>query len=132
MHDANDPILTAEQVAERLQVTRQTVNAWVRRGVLVPIEMVGVRRFYASDVEAAIRANRQSALTVVQVAAQPPRIPVVGAYPPGDGWNTTAGRPFGYTRAAWKASGLTKETWLARQQRPAPRRRADARKTKTA
>jgi excisionase family DNA binding protein len=53
-------LLTAEQVADRLCVTKQYVYKLGRRGLLPRVAMPGdVVRFAADDVEAFVAAHRQ-------------------------------------------------------------------------
>jgi len=50
--------LTAGEVAERLGVTRQTVNDWARAGVLKAITLPsGRKRFRVADIEAIEQAE---------------------------------------------------------------------------
>lgn len=57
----SDPLLTPEQVAERLGVSPHTVKHWLRTGRL-PVVRVGQRgllRCRESDLEAYIAAHRE-------------------------------------------------------------------------
>lgn len=107
-----DALLTVEDVAALFRVVPKTVNTWVRKGLLVPTEIGGVRRFAQADVDAAQRAARR-APAVQETDAVRTEIRVVGSA--GHGWNESACRPYGMTMAAWRALNLTKEEWLARE-----------------
>lgn len=55
MNNADDPYLTAGQVAERLHVSTKTVHRWAEQGMLrCTYTLGGHRRFRLSDVERAI------------------------------------------------------------------------------
>ena len=47
-------LMTADQVAELLQMRRSTVEDYARRGLLPSLKLGRHRRFVRSDVEAAI------------------------------------------------------------------------------
>ncbi len=53
-----DELLTAEEVAELLNIPRSTVNDYARRGVLPSIKLGRHRRFVRSDVAEAIERLR--------------------------------------------------------------------------
>lgn len=53
-------LLTADQVAELLQMRRSTVQDYARRGLLPSLKLGRHRRFVRSDVEAAIARLRNS------------------------------------------------------------------------
>ena len=56
-------LMTADQVAELLQMRRSTVEDYARRGLLPSLKLGRHRRFVRSDVEAALarlRANGAS------------------------------------------------------------------------
>jgi excisionase family DNA binding protein len=52
-----DQLLTAKDVAGRLQVSDKTVYAWARAGALTHFRRGGIIRFKAVDVQAFIEAN---------------------------------------------------------------------------
>lgn len=57
----NDPLLTVEQVAERLQVKRITVRRWIKSGRLKGAVMVTPQAGYripSSEVERLIRESK--------------------------------------------------------------------------
>jgi excisionase family DNA binding protein len=51
-------LMTADQVAELLQMRRSTVEDYARRGLLPSIKLGRHRRFVRSDVEAALERLR--------------------------------------------------------------------------
>jgi excisionase family DNA binding protein len=53
-------LMTANQVAELLQMRRTTVEDYARRGLLPSLKLGRHRRFVRSDVEAAIARLRDS------------------------------------------------------------------------
>jgi excisionase family DNA binding protein len=53
-----DELLTADEVAELLNIPRSTVSEYARRGVLPSIKLGRHRRFVRSDVSAAIERLR--------------------------------------------------------------------------
>lgn len=53
-------LMTADQVAELLQMRRSTVEDYARRGLLPSLKLGRHRRFVRSDVEAAIARLRNS------------------------------------------------------------------------
>lgn len=53
-----DELLTADEVAELLNIPRSTVSEYARRGVLPSIKLGRHRRFVRSDVAAAIERLR--------------------------------------------------------------------------
>jgi len=50
---ADARLLSREQVARRLGISTVTVDRWVRRGVLTPVDMYGLRRvlFDAAEID---------------------------------------------------------------------------------
>jgi excisionase family DNA binding protein len=119
-----DALLTVEDVAGLFKVVPKTVNAWVRKGLLVATEIGGVRRFAQADVEAAQRAARHRHVDPDGAGTDQERPTAIGQA--GHGWNESACRPYGMTMAAWMALGLTKDEWVARERGEtvaSPRRR---------
>jgi excisionase family DNA binding protein len=55
-----DDILSAEQVAELLQLRQSTVEDYARRGVLPSIKLGRHRRFVRADIEAALAQLRKA------------------------------------------------------------------------
>jgi excisionase family DNA binding protein len=53
-------LMTADQVAELLQMRRSTVEDYARRGLLPSIKLGRHRRFVRSDVEAAFERLRNA------------------------------------------------------------------------
>lgn len=53
-HSLLDELMTADQVAEILQLRRSTIEDYARRGVLPSIKLGRHRRFVRSQVEGAI------------------------------------------------------------------------------
>ncbi len=51
-------LMTADQVAELLQMKRTTIEDYARRGLLPSIKLGRHRRFVRSDVEAALERLR--------------------------------------------------------------------------
>ena len=51
-------LMTADQVAEMLQMKRTTVEDYARRGLLPSLKLGRHRRFVRSDVEAALERLR--------------------------------------------------------------------------
>jgi excisionase family DNA binding protein len=52
-------LMTADQVAELLQLRRSTVEDYARRGLLPSLKLGRHRRFVRSDVEAALARLRE-------------------------------------------------------------------------
>ena len=52
-------LMTADQVAELLQMRRSTVEDYARRGLLPSLKLGRHRRFVRSDVEAALARLRE-------------------------------------------------------------------------
>ena len=52
-------LMTADQVAELLQLRRSTVEDYARRGLLPSLKLGRHRRFVRSDVEAALARLRK-------------------------------------------------------------------------
>jgi excisionase family DNA binding protein len=52
-------LMTADQVAELLQMRRSTVEDYARRGLLPSLKLGRHRRFVCSDVEAALARLRE-------------------------------------------------------------------------
>lgn len=51
-------LLTTEEVARRLRVSRSTVSRWASDGELRVVRIGGVLRFHAADIEALIHATQ--------------------------------------------------------------------------
>ena len=43
--------LTAKQAAEKLQVSRRTLERWEKSGTLTPKRIGGIKRYKASDLD---------------------------------------------------------------------------------
>jgi excisionase family DNA binding protein len=56
----NPEILTVEQIAEMLQVTKQTVRNWVRSGVLPAIKTKHLYRIRREDLDAMLARDQGS------------------------------------------------------------------------
>jgi len=55
---ADEKLLTPEQVAERLQVTVQTIYAWMRSGYLSSVKMGRLWRIRPEDLEEFIKQQK--------------------------------------------------------------------------
>ena len=58
--DISKELLTIDEVAEMLKVSKMTLHRWDKNGVLKKIEVGGHRRYRRSDVEA-VTLNRKDA-----------------------------------------------------------------------
>ena len=58
--DISKELLTIDEVAEMLKVSKMTLHRWDKNGVLKKIEVGGHRRYRRSDVEA-VTLNRKNA-----------------------------------------------------------------------
>ena len=58
--DISKELLTIDEVAEMLKVSKMTLHRWDKNGVLKQIEVGGHRRYRRSDVEA-VTLNRKDA-----------------------------------------------------------------------
>ena len=58
--DISKELLTIDEVAEMLKVSKMTLHRWDKNGVLKKIEVGGHRRYRRSDVEA-VTVNRKNA-----------------------------------------------------------------------
>jgi excisionase family DNA binding protein len=58
MADENEKLLTPEQVAERLQVTVQTIYTWMRSGYLPSVKMGRLWRIRPSELEEFIKQQK--------------------------------------------------------------------------
>jgi len=55
---ADEKLLTPEQVAERLQVTVQTIYTWMRSGYLPSVKMGRLWRIHPNDLEEFIKQQK--------------------------------------------------------------------------
>jgi len=55
---ADDKLLTPEQIAERLQVTVQTIYSWMRSGYLPSVKMGRLWRARPEDLEEFIKQQK--------------------------------------------------------------------------
>ncbi len=55
-----DKLLTPAEVAERLQVTRQTVWRWLREGELPAISLGGIYRVDPADLDAFLEGRKRT------------------------------------------------------------------------
>jgi excisionase family DNA binding protein len=60
---AVEKLLTPEQVAERLQVTVQTIYTWLRSGYLPSVKMGRLWRIRPDDLEEFIRQQKHQGQT---------------------------------------------------------------------
>ena len=58
--DISKELLTIDEVAEMLKVSKMTLHRWDKNGVLKKIEVGGHRRYRRSDIEA-VTLNRKDA-----------------------------------------------------------------------
>ncbi len=54
----DEKLLTPEQVAERLQVTVQTIYVWMRSGYLPSVKMGRLWRIHPDDLENFIKSQK--------------------------------------------------------------------------
>jgi len=60
MTPTQEPLLTRNEVAERLRVTRKTLERWEQSGILLPVRMEGLIRYRPQDVEDFIAGQRSA------------------------------------------------------------------------
>lgn len=64
-----EPLMTAEQVAERLSVSEGTVNQWVKSGRIPVVKVGKLNRFRREDIETWIDERARESSPAPQPAA---------------------------------------------------------------
>jgi excisionase family DNA binding protein len=54
-------LMTVAEVAETLRLTDETIHRWAREGRLQYVDVLGVKRFHRSYIEALVRGGRTTA-----------------------------------------------------------------------
>ena len=46
----DEPLLTAHQVCEKLQINRETLRRWCKAGTVKPYQVAGTKRYKLSEI----------------------------------------------------------------------------------